>query len=530
MDPLLERVAARPRIRAAGIGVGALAVLSLVLLVGDYTGSAAHEKLWLADAAWSCASLAAVIGVAGAVVRSGDRDRAGWRWLLAGASAWFIGQLVWDAYGTGSVPASPNPADICWLICAVASTAGVYRLCCGARHASGVSLFEMTPLIVAVSALTLALLDSDLRISPLSGPAQGTVVAYPIFYVSATMVMLQAVLASGLQWRRNPGIIVVLCGVALNAAAFILWAPELLTASYLPGTGATDALWDVGMILIGLGAWSCNHVVVAPAVDSVQRQRSGALPGLTFIGLAGVQIAFDAHNGNADFALSLGLSIVGATLIVHGAILRRRQSALLAELHAREMELRDANQLLSQESRHDALTGLANRMRLREDLDELPARYCIVLIDLDRFKGYNDDQGHQAGDRVLARVGELLNQTVREGEHAYRYGGEELLIVLRGEHLEAGAALAERIRREVQDIAIPHPANTPYGVVTLSAGVAAAQPGEAPQQVLNRADRALYRAKAQGRNKVASSESVAQADRPAGVLMQSYGMPSPTLR
>jgi diguanylate cyclase (GGDEF)-like protein len=513
-------LAGRRRSRWAGSSAVILSALALVLVVAEYLASGSHSKLWLADAAWTCASSVAVIGVAGAVLRSSIRDRPGWLWLLGGACAWFVGQLVWDAYGAGSVPSSPNPADVCWLVCAVACAAGVYRLCCGASRVKGVSLFEMTPLVVAVSALTLALLAGDLRVSQLSVAAQATEVAYPVVYVSATMVILQVVIASGLAWRRNLGIIVVLCGIALNAAAFILWAPQLLTGTYQAGTTAVDALWSAGMILIGVGAWASEPAVVLPDAESLDRMRTGVLPGLTFVGVAGVQIAFEANASNADLALSLGLSIVGATLIVHGSILRRRQSALLAQLHARELELRDANRLLSRESRHDALTGLANRMRLREDLDELPARYCIVLIDLDRFKGYNDDQGHQAGDRVLARIGELLNEKVREGENAYRYGGEELLIVLRGQHLEAGAALAERIRRDVQDIAVPHPVNAPYGVVTLSAGVAAASTGEAPQQVLNRADRALYRAKAQGRNRIASADPAVEAYLPAGVLAE----------
>jgi diguanylate cyclase (GGDEF)-like protein len=514
------RTAGRRRSRWAGSGAVILSALTLALVVAEYLASGSHSKLWLADAGWTCASAVAVIGVAGAVLRSCTRDRPGWLWLLGGSCAWFVGQLVWDAYGAGSVPASPNPADVCWLVCAVASAAGVYRLCAGASRAKGISLLEMTPLVVAVSALALALLDGDLKISQLSVAAQATAVAYPIVYVSATMVILQAVIASGLAWRRNPGVIVVLCGIALNAVAFILWAPQLLTGTYQAGATAVDALWSAGMILIGVGAWASEAALVLPDAESLGRLRSGVLPGLTFVGLAGVQIAFDANNGNADLALSVGLSIVGATLIVHGAILRHRQSALLAQLHARELELRDANRLLSRESRHDALTGLANRMCLREDLDELPARYCIVLIDLDRFKGYNDDQGHQAGDRVLARIGELLNANVREGENAYRYGGEELLIVMRGQHLEAGAALAERIRREVQDIAVAHPVNAPYGVVTLSAGVAAARPGETPQQVLSRADSALYKAKAQGRNRIAAADPAAEAHFPAAVLAQ----------
>ena len=119
------------------------------------------------------------------------------------------------------------------------------------------------------------------------------------------------------------------------------------------------------------------------------------------------------------------------------------------------------------------------------------------------------DYGHQAGDRVLVQIAELLDETMRVGERAYRYGGEELLLVLRDQDVDAGRSIVERQRIQLQLVALPHPANTPHGVVTLSAGVAAAQPGETPEEVLRRADRALYESKALGRNRVAVSDPVA---------------------
>ena len=109
--------------------------------------------------------------------------------------------------------------------------------------------------------------------------------------------------------------------------------------------------------------------------------------------------------------------------------------------------LSEATLLLSQESRRDVLTGLFNRLRLEEDLTSLARQraehgsigFCLILLDLDRFKDYNDNHGHQAGDEVLARVGQLLSAGVRGGERVYRYGGEELLLVLRDVDLDAGA-------------------------------------------------------------------------------------------
>ena len=285
------------------------------------------------------------------------------------------------------------------------------------------------------------------------------------------------------------------------------------------------------MVLIGVGAWSARPVSVVAEADAVRRRRVGVLPALTFLLLAAVQTVLSTKHGGADVAVDVALWTVGVTLIAHDSVLRRRQAALLAQLRTRERELRDANRLLneansklSQESRRDALTGLGNRLRLDEDFAELAARarrygegYCVVLIDLDRFKDYNDDYGHQAGDRALVQIAELLDGAMRVGERAYRSGGEELVLVLPDQDVDAGRALVERQRAQLQRVALPHPANKPHGVVTFSAGVAAARPGETPEEALRRADTALYESKALGRNRVAVADPVAAARHAAAV-------------
>jgi diguanylate cyclase (GGDEF)-like protein len=233
---------------------------------------------------------------------------------------------------------------------------------------------------------------------------------------------------------------------------------------------------------------------------------------VTFAILAAVQaklILADAPAG-AEFALCVGVVITGATLGARASRLRREQAALYERLQQREAQLREANHRLSDESRRDPLTGVANRLRLDEDLVELSARierhggtYCLVLCDLDRFKDYNDALGHQAGDDALRHVAALLDGETRTSDRVYCYGGEELLILLADQDARAGAAVAERHRADVQRASRPHPLNPPTGVLTFSAGVAAAQPGETPAQVLRRADQALYRAKSSGRNQIA---------------------------
>jgi two-component system chemotaxis response regulator CheY len=159
------------------------------------------------------------------------------------------------------------------------------------------------------------------------------------------------------------------------------------------------------------------------------------------------------------------------------------------------------------DARHDVLTGLANRLRLAEDLEVLCGRvtryghvYCIALFDIDHFKGYNDGAGHSGGDDVLREVAASLQREVRSGDAVYRYGGEEFLVLLPEQTIESAVLAAERLRRAVEALALPHPAG---GVVTVSAGVAGLDdPTCAPTQVFELADQALYRAKAGGRNRV----------------------------
>jgi diguanylate cyclase (GGDEF)-like protein len=242
---------------------------------------------------------------------------------------------------------------------------------------------------------------------------------------------------------------------------------------------------------------------------------------LTFVTLASLQIAFIAKGADAGatVALGTGVLIVGAALIVRAAVMRRRQAVLLERLRESERELRHVNERLSRESRQDPLTSLANRLRLREDFRDLAAHaarhgqgYCVVLFDLDQFKAYNDDFGHQAGDVILREVAALLRGQARDGDHLYRYGGEELLLVLPEPDVASGGDIAERHRMVVQRAALPHPRNAPDGVVTLSGGVAAARPGETPDDVLRRADHALYLAKSLGRNRIVQADGPAPAD------------------
>jgi diguanylate cyclase (GGDEF)-like protein len=154
----------------------------------------------------------------------------------------------------------------------------------------------------------------------------------------------------------------------------------------------------------------------------------------------------------------------------------------------------------------DPLTGLCNRNALEQRLSELDGQpsqpeeglsHAFLLCDLDHFKRVNDRLGHGAGDAVLQDVAYTMRAALRAGDSIYRVGGEEILVILPGAGRVAALEIAERLRHEV-------PRRCPVGVeVTVSIGVAVSEPGQInPDDMLARADAALYAAKAGGRNRV----------------------------
>lgn len=186
-------------------------------------------------------------------------------------------------------------------------------------------------------------------------------------------------------------------------------------------------------------------------------------------------------------------------------------------------ELERANLELLGQSLTDPLTGLGNRRRLERDLAaahtraELSARgYSLCLFDIDHFKLYNDHYGHPAGDWALRAVAQCLATSLRPGDEAYRYGGEEFLALLPDCDLTIASALARRASHAVAQMGIPHLVRpSPPPVVTLSAGVAEWDPCRSvgPAELIAGADRALYRAKSAGRNQVGFDAALGDATR-----------------
>jgi diguanylate cyclase (GGDEF)-like protein len=208
---------------------------------------------------------------------------------------------------------------------------------------------------------------------------------------------------------------------------------------------------------------------------------------------------------------------------IHLARVNRRlaETNKLVEERTRELELVNtqlqlANEVLQRLSLHDGLTGVANRRRFEEVLATEWRRasrsgesISLAMIDIDTFKAFNDTYGHQAGDDCLKEVAYTLDDSIqRAGDLLARYGGEEFAVILPGSDIQQAAAFAEILKKRVEERRIRHERSTVSPFLTISIGVAStsfASEGRAVDLVAA-ADRALYKAKANGKNRVEISE------------------------
>ena len=171
-------------------------------------------------------------------------------------------------------------------------------------------------------------------------------------------------------------------------------------------------------------------------------------------------------------------------------------------------------------STHDSLTGINNRRRFDEALyDEwyrasrLSNPLSLIMCDIDKFKEYNDTHGHLEGDECLIRIAHLIEDSARRaGDMAARFGGEEFVIILPDAEQEHAKAIAEQIRMAIMDLGLPHGASPVANIITASFGVCTKAPDRdtSPKTLVECADKAMYLAKKQGRNKVVSYQNVSE--------------------
>jgi diguanylate cyclase (GGDEF)-like protein len=303
--------------------------------------------------------------------------------------------------------------------------------------------------------------------------------------------------------RRNPIVAVLLLG-ALAIEATLLpavlvpaLAPRMLP--YLPIVVVASALF-VPWAVRWHAPWLATVLVVAAVFD------------LTPVGQA-VQAAGYGSLFPVTFAAAV------TSLAGHALLQRERRRSFGHRLQVRGMthaarqqrrELQALADQLEAVAGRDPLTGIGNRLRLNHDVMELrqsleagARSVAAVLVDIDHFKDYNDEHGHLAGDVVLREVARTIAINIRPSDRVYRFGGEEFVVLLLDTDGPGAVLAAERIREAVETLAVVTPANRPWGVLTVSAGVASVDLADPrTDEWIRIADERLYASKAGGRNRV----------------------------
>ncbi|ETF06383.1 MAG: sensor domain-containing diguanylate cyclase [Dehalococcoidia bacterium] len=251
--------------------------------------------------------------------------------------------------------------------------------------------------------------------------------------------------------------------------------------------------------------------IIKSIVDGIERIYAyRRLAGLPIVAAAGVSYehVFAPWWSYVYQSVALVGSIILALAFLGNLLYRQIQQLLVAE-----RELKAIRKELEVIAHTDGLTSLANRRNFDLAMDKEWKRatrnqtsISVILLDIDLFKQYNDHYGHLSGDDCLVRVANLIAANVnRPGDIAARYGGEEFVVLLPDTELAGAVVVAENIRLSLLCAKIQHSAS-PFGIVTISSGVVStAKTGEENQkEFLIKADRLLYSAKAQGRNRVGS--------------------------
>ena len=275
----------------------------------------------------------------------------------------------------------------------------------------------------------------------------------------------------------------------------------------------------------GAIGWVAAQLPVEPA--TMRELSTGSADGVRLALLRGTSPPAPAGRGvTVPLARQLALrSYLPSAIEAHRknqAYLRVAEAGLIALVALMLLTLVLARPLLrafswteeqASEARIDALTGLANRRALEEILSAEISRaqrfahdLAVVVLDLDRFKEINDSFGHAAGDVMLRAVSRLLTSLARQGDTVARWGGEEFVVVLPETDLPGAQRFAERLRRTIESHEVGEMSTS------ASCGVATMLPEDSAEELLGAADRALYQAKANGRNR---TESAIRPERPA---------------
>jgi diguanylate cyclase len=447
----------------------------------------------LLEAAWFSAI---GLGCAAAIVVTVHRRQvpaaAAWRWFAAGIALNSLGTLVALVFTPDSWPSAGDPLYLALYPALAIGLILVIRARTEVRDWGAV--VDTTTISTGLGLLTWVFV-----IRPLAGDATGSLVArvvsiaYPVGDIVLLAMLVRLLLGAGV---RNPAFRAIGAALGLFLAGDVAWA-VINHFGWVPSPFVNQLLPMGSLLAYVMTAVAALHPssreVAAPGGG-----RPAALRPLMLVTLSAASLiapgilALQVVEGEVTDGLAIA---VGSTALFLLVVTRMAQ--LVRYVEAQAAQLRDLATI-------DELTGLPNRRGWATALsvameqarrDDAPL--SVALIDLDHFKRFNDELGHQAGDRLLRGAAAAWRDALRGADQIARYGGEEFVVLLNHTDATAAEAVLDRLR-----------AVTPAGQ-TFSAGVATWIAPETSDELIARADRALYGAKESGRDRTVFAEAVA---------------------